>query len=193
MTRRRREAPPFAEHPAVFVDTKDLVAQMPDVRRFLRFLRVRGSEVPDVAQDVLLGAFRSMKAGRFRPFPGLPVAESLRRWMFGIAWRLASRHRDRAHVRRERSAGLLLVLRFDPVGPEEQLDARRALRLLVQVGEPYRGAMLERADGAKHREIAEEQGVPVPTASKRILVGRKQFRSAIRASQRPKRWRRRRR
>jgi hypothetical protein len=32
-----------------------------------------------------------MKAGRFRPFPGLPVAESLRRWMFGIAWRLASR------------------------------------------------------------------------------------------------------
>jgi RNA polymerase sigma-70 factor (ECF subfamily) len=75
VTRRRRDEP-FAERPAVHVDAKDLLAQMPGVRRFLRFIRVRGSDVPDVAQSVLIGAWKSMKAGRYRPFPGLAPAQS---------------------------------------------------------------------------------------------------------------------
>jgi hypothetical protein len=113
--------------------------------------------------------------------------------MIGVAWRVASHRRERAYARRERGAGLLLVLRVESFDPADQIDTRRALRVLVQVREPYRSAMLERADGARFKEIAAEQNIALPTAANRVLVGRRRFRSAIRASQRPKRWRPRRR
>ncbi|WP_437972503.1 hypothetical protein WMF04_32970 [Sorangium sp. So ce260] len=57
-------------------------------------LRTRGvlpADLDDLTQDTVLGAWRSMEAGRFRPSPELSPADALRIWLTGVASRQAQR------------------------------------------------------------------------------------------------------
>src|SRR5690242_10558790 len=69
-----RESP----HPAVYLDAAALLEQRPLIRSALRARGVRAVDLDDVTQETVLGAFCSMRAGRFRPSPDQPPGDALR-------------------------------------------------------------------------------------------------------------------
>ncbi|WP_437545617.1 hypothetical protein WME97_39935 [Sorangium sp. So ce367] len=75
---------------------------------FFRARGVRGvlpDDLDDLTQDTVLGAWRSMRAGRFRTSPALRPADAFRPWLAGIASRQASHYRDKAYRRHELPRG----------------------------------------------------------------------------------------
>jgi RNA polymerase sigma-70 factor (ECF subfamily) len=144
------------------------------VRALLLYRGVRRADVDDVVQEVLCGAWRSMEAGRYQPSSAMTPAESLERWLYGIAWRQANHYRESAWVRR-------VVLTPKPPGDaapshEERFAAWEALQLLDCI--PQWAAevlVLHYAEGYEAHEIADTSGVGVNTAVNRIRLARRHF------------------
>lgn len=80
--------------------------------RLVALARRRGipqRQVEDVAQDVLLGAWLSISAGRFTPAdPTSPACQWA--WLKGVAWRRMNNHMTLARYRHE-------VITADPYPP----------------------------------------------------------------------------
>ncbi len=141
----------------------------------LRRYGVHDADLEDVAHDVFVVFYR--KLDQFDP------ARSLRAWLGGIAHRVASDHRKRAHVRRETAQDPI-----DPVDPrpppEESLDAARARALvreaLADVEEQRRPVLvLHDIDGLPMSEIAAALDLPINTAYSRLRLARADFRRAV--------------
>jgi RNA polymerase sigma-70 factor (ECF subfamily) len=146
------------------------------VCRTLRRHGVPPADVPDLAQEVFIVMWR-----RWSEFD---QSRSLRPWLAGIAWRVASGHRRRQPPEVP-FAGAELE-RVDP-GPhgEEGLAAARARRLVLQALDalpaPYRTVLiLHDIDGVPMREIAASQRVPLFTAYTRLRRARHSFAAAVR-------------
>ncbi|WP_156338859.1 RNA polymerase sigma factor [Chondromyces crocatus] len=113
-------------------------------------------EVEDVTADCLAAAWAAIQRGDFRVHAWVDPVEALRRWLYGIAWRLSAHERDRARHRRE-----VLVdapwdfAREEPaLDAEAQLRARVILRALDALPETQRALLLATAEGATPSELS---------------------------------------
>jgi hypothetical protein len=84
---------------STYLDPTALLEQRPLIRNPLRARGVLPADLDDLTQDTVLGAWRSMRAGRFRRSPALPPADSLRLCLAGIVSRQAAHYRDKAYRR----------------------------------------------------------------------------------------------
>jgi RNA polymerase sigma factor (sigma-70 family) len=170
---------------AVYLEIASIIAEAPFIRATLRTFGVRSTDLDDVTQDVLLGAWRSMAAGRFRPAPATPLRSALRAWLTGIAFNLSTHYRERAHRRHEVAAGMPHCLPVDTIpGPEAQIVARDLLRALRRLPPECRAVVALAAVGADAQEIARELAIPANTVMSRLRRARQQFLRAL------TRWRR---
>lgn len=140
------------------------------VLRALRHLGVPEADVPDLSQEVFVTVHRKLA-----DFEG---RSSLRTWIYGICLRLASDHRRRAYVRRERQ----VAEPPDAIVPGAQLsdariDARNSLlRLLDELDHDKREVVvLYEIEGLGMKEIAELLGCPLQTAYSRLHAARRQI------------------
>lgn len=142
------------------------------VMRTLRRLGVRPADVEDAAQEVFVVVHR--KQGQY---DGTSLVRS---WLFGIATRVASDSRRRAHVRRETSTA------HTPEGvvpaPQEEQAMRsqeRAIldRAMDELDDAKRAVfVLHELEGLPMVEVAQIVGCPLQTAYSRLHTARERVR-----------------
>jgi RNA polymerase sigma-70 factor (ECF subfamily) len=163
-------------HPAVYLEATALLEQRPLIRSTLRARGVLPADLDDVTQDTVLGAWRSMRAGRFRPPPALAPADALRTWLAGVASRQASHYRDKAYRRHEaHPLDLQRLSTFATPSPEERLVARGLLRAFHRLRPELREVLALTAAGLTMLEIAEALAIPRPTVATRLRLARRLF------------------
>jgi RNA polymerase sigma-70 factor (ECF subfamily) len=142
------------------------------VWRTLRRLGVPEKDATDAAQEVFLIAYR-----RLAEFEG---RSSMKTWLFGIAFRVASNRRNRGSQRREvMDEGLVEALGVAS-NFETEMEQRDLLRLLERVLD--RLPLEQRAvftlyemEGLTGDEIAAALGVPAGTVRSRLRLAREAF------------------
>lgn len=136
--------------------------------RVLRSLGVREADLPDVAQDTLLVVIRQL--------PGFEGRSALHSWIYGIALRVVSDYRQKAHRRRE-------LLTAEPpelttLGtPHEQVEKARAWQLietlLNELDEDRRQIfVLYELEQLPMREVVLIVGCPLSTGYARLQSAR---------------------
>jgi RNA polymerase sigma-70 factor (ECF subfamily) len=116
--------------PPTFAELYDVArAHLPER---LQYLKVPPEDVEDVVHEVVLIAYG--KLDTYKPAEPSNPRGSLRAWLYGIAWRYASRQRGKARRRREVHAGD--VARFatseaEQAPSSEQLAAEAQRRTLL--------------------------------------------------------------
>jgi len=151
----------------------------PFVWRTLRRLGVAEADVEDVSQDVFVTVHRKLATFEGR--------SSLRTWIYGIALRVASDHRRRAHVRRERSTSRPPERVASPTQPRD-LDRRRARaaldRALDTLDDDKRAVMvLYEIEELPMADVASAVGCPLQTAYARLYAGRRLVKEALEREQ----------
>jgi RNA polymerase sigma factor (sigma-70 family) len=168
-----------APHKAVALDIDSITRHVATINDVLQRWRVPSRDRADIVQEVLLGAWQSIRTGRFQPRPGVPDAVALKRWIVGISWRHASHYVKRAHHRYEVLVASAGPLRQDHTpAPLEQLEARRALHDLRRVDPRFRAVLALAAQGYTIAEIAAELEQKPNTVWNRLRLGRLWFRRA---------------
>lgn len=134
------------------------------VRGFLRRTLGGGwAEADDVAQDVFLAAWGSMRS--------LKSPDSVRAWLLGLAWRRAQ---DRIRGRRRGAARDAAWLEADtaPQGVSAE-DLIAMARALADLPADQRACVaLCLADGLSHAEAALALGLPLGTVKSHVARGR---------------------
>ncbi len=144
--------------------------------RTLRRLGVRTSDVEDLVHEVFLVLCRR--------WDDYDPSRSLRPWLFGIAFRVASAHKRRSN--REVPYGWLEVEDV-ALQPEQALAAEQARAMVLTAFEHIplaRRAVLimHDVDGVAIREIASVLSIPLFTAYSRLRKARKELESAVLAT-----------
>ncbi len=147
----------------------------PFVWRAMRRLGVRDADVEDLCQEVFVIVHRKL--------PEFEGRSSMRTWIYGIALRVASDHRRRAHVRREQPTESV---------PEERRSAPQLRELERERAKALLDAALSELDDDKRavfvlyeieqldmKEVAEAVGCPLQTAYSRLHAARKRVAVAI--------------
>ncbi len=143
--------------------------------RSLRGLGVAPSAVEDAAQEVLLVVHRRLQ--EFEP------RSPLRAWLFTIASHVARNYR-RASRRRAWQGTVDLECPHSDAGPEQQVEAREALRLTEHfmdgLDEGKRAVfVLALIEGLPASEVAAALGLPMNTVYSRIRLLRQDFRQVL--------------
>jgi RNA polymerase sigma-70 factor (ECF subfamily) len=142
----------------------------------LRRLGVREADLPDQTQEVFVVVHALMDD--FDP------ARPLRPWLFGIAYRTASRYRRLARNARELPTDLADRALADeaPLADEQLARARAmdlAIRALDAIDLPRRSVfIMSELDGVAMPEIARVLEIPVNTAYSRLRLARAEFSAA---------------
>lgn len=149
------------------------------VWRALRRMGVRYGDLADLTHDVFVVAWKQRLA--------LDTERSLRPWLFGVAFRVASAHRRRAWFRSE-CVEPVVDLEDPNLGPEQQAILRAELLRLQQALSrvPLRQRavlLLHDFDEVPMTEAADALGLPLKTAYSRLAAGRKRFRQALRQAE----------
>jgi RNA polymerase sigma-70 factor, ECF subfamily len=138
------------------------------VIRTLRHLGVAESDVDDVAQEVFVTVHRKLAEFEGR--------SKLRTWLYAICLRIASDHRRRAYVVRERATDNPPVDTGERTGqePDTSLESRAFVQeLLAELDEDKRAVLvLYEIEGLTMREVAEVVGCPLQTAYSRLHAAR---------------------
>jgi RNA polymerase sigma-70 factor (ECF subfamily) len=151
-------------------------SQFAYVWRALRRLGVPPPDIEDLVHDVFVVVHR-----RFADFDR---QRAVKPWLFGIAFRLASENRRRAHNRRE-----IPTLSVDPPGRLPAADAliesdeRRQMVLdcLQALSLEQRAVLiLVDIDGESPAEVALCLKTPIPTVYSRLRAARVRFAAAVR-------------
>ena len=146
------------------------------VWRVVRRLGVPPADAEDVTQEVFMVVLKKLDSFAHR--------SSLRTWLYGIAYRSASEHRRRAHVRSEVPTEAPEAGAADPPQPEsvdrkrarEQLDA-----ILAQLDDDKRAVFVfYEIEELSMNEVAEIVGCPVQTAYSRLRAAREHVEAAAR-------------
>ena len=153
------------------------------VWRSLQRLGVREHDLEDALQEVFIVVHRKLDT-----FDG---SSRVSTWLYGICLRVASAHRNRAHLRRERPMPEIDEAR-DPVArddPEAALAARQSHERLARVLDslsPDKRAVLVmfEIEGIPAGTIAEMLGVPVGTVYSRLSSARSEFAEAVKRLER---------
>jgi RNA polymerase sigma-70 factor (ECF subfamily) len=143
----------------------------------LRRLGVPPSDIEDLAHEVFLVMYRRWNA--YDP------AYAIRAWLFGIAFRVAARHRKR--LRRETLQPNPEVEDSSP-GPEEAAVARQARAIMAaalqQIPLKRRAVfVMHDIDSVVMRDVASILSIPVFTAYSRLRKARKEFEAAVKSIQ----------
>jgi RNA polymerase sigma-70 factor, ECF subfamily len=148
------------------------------VWRTLRRLGVPDKDATDAAQEVFLIAYR-----RLAEFEG---RSSMKTWLFGIAFRVASNRRNRGSHRREVMDDGLVEALGVVSNFETEMEQRDLLRLLERVLD--RLPLEQRAvftlyemEGLTGDEIAAALGVPAGTVRSRLRLAREAFSAQARS------------
>lgn len=138
------------------------------VIRTLRHLGIKEADVDDVAQEVFLTVHRKL--------PEFEGRSKLRTWLYAICLRVASDHRRRAYVVRERVTDSPPVDTGERTGaePDTSLESRAFVeQLLGQLDDDKRAVLvLYEIEGLTMREVAEVVGCPLQTAYSRLHAAR---------------------
>ncbi len=164
---RPADGPTFAE---VFA------AELPYVLRSLRRLGASAADAEDLGHDVFMVVHREL--------PSFDATRPIRPWLFGIAFRVASDHRQLARNRLEVPTAQLPEHAAFIESAEERLE-RADDRALVL--EALRALDLDRRavlvmhdlDGFSAPQIAAELGIVLNTAYSRLRLAREDFRRAV--------------
>lgn len=149
------------------------------VWRVLEHHGVRSSELEDATQEVFIVVARKLD--------DLDNAVSIRSWLYGIARRVASSQRRRAHVRREQITDEPPAS-VDAARQHDDAERREALRLLQtvleQLPEEQRMAfVLREVEQLTIQEVADAMGCPLQTAYSRVRVAKDHVMAAFREPQ----------
>ncbi|WP_437278899.1 sigma-70 family RNA polymerase sigma factor [Sorangium sp. So ce375] len=172
--RRARSAPKEAIHPAVSPSVEALWAERPFVALLLRALHVPARDREDLLQTVLLGAWKAIRARRYRPDPLRPPRAAMRAWLHGVVWRQVSHYRESACVRRE----ILCNAPLSPAGKapveiEGELLARAALREVTALPSGHREVLLAAAGPLSLVAWARARGMNPDSAASRLRRARR--------------------
>jgi RNA polymerase sigma-70 factor, ECF subfamily len=144
------------------------------VIRTLRHFGVQEADVEDVAQEVFVTVHRKL--------PEFEGRSKLRTWLYAICLRVASDHRRRAYVVRERPTSSPPVDGGGRSGqePDTSLESRTFVQnLLATLDEDKRVVfVLYELEGLTMREVAETIGCPLQTAYSRLHAARDLLREA---------------
>lgn len=147
----------------------------PYVWRVMRRLGVREADAEDLCQEVFVVVHRRL--GDFEE------RSSMRTWIYGIAIRVASDHRRRAHVRRERPAEEVPEERRSApqIAELERGQARALLDAALRELDDEKRAVfvLYEIEGLGMKEVAEAVGCPLQTAYSRLHAARKRVTETI--------------
>lgn len=148
----------------------------PYVWRTLRRLGVAPADVEDVAHEVFVVVHR-----RLVDFDG---QRPIKPWLFGIAYRLASEDRRRAHRRLEVTTPIMDLPGSAPCADDLiEFDERRRLVLecLQSLSLDQRAVLiLLDIDGEAAAEVAAAMGLPLQTVYSRLRAARKNFAASVR-------------
>jgi RNA polymerase sigma-70 factor (ECF subfamily) len=139
--------------------------------RTLRHLGVPESDIEDLCQEVFVTVHRKLDdfAGR----------SALRTWLYGICLRVASDHRRKAHVRRERVTEdpARDVAERRGLGPDTRHEQRAMVEsLLACLDEDKRAVfVLYELEGFSMKEVAEIVNCPLQTAYSRLHAARERL------------------
>ena len=138
------------------------------VIRTLRHLGIREADVEDVAQEVFVTVHRKLAEFEGR--------SKLRTWLYAICLRVASDHRRRAYVVRERATDNPPVDTGERTGaePDDSFESRAFVQqLLGTLDDDKRTVLvLYELEGLTMREVAEVIGCPLQTAYSRLHAAR---------------------
>ncbi|MEM6993437.1 MAG: RNA polymerase sigma factor [Myxococcota bacterium] len=154
-------------------DVAEIFAQHYDfVWRALARLGVPPWCVDDATQDVFIVVHR--RIGDYEP--GRPVAP----WLYGIARRVAHRHRTREAKNKQPNG----ISPSEPIAPEDAVANREAADLVTaflatQPPEQREAFVLAELEGLTGPEIAEAIGVKLNTVYSRLRLSRRQFERAV--------------
>jgi RNA polymerase sigma-70 factor, ECF subfamily len=145
--------------------------------RFLAHLGVRKGDVPDVAHNVFLIAYR--KLGEFEH------RSTVRTWLCGIALRVGRDHLRSARVRLEVPTSDFTEL--DASSPDDSAEALRSKRQLALANKLLAGLpeeqrevfVLHELEQLTGSEIAELMGTPLNTVRSRLKRARDAFRARL--------------
>ncbi|WP_437713059.1 sigma-70 family RNA polymerase sigma factor [Sorangium sp. So ce448] len=162
--------------PAGVLNIVEIAAQDPLISSVLRGLGVRAVDLDDVCQDVVLGAWMSSQAGRYRPDRTREPLDTLRRWLFGVCRFHCTHYHERAFRRREVPVDDPWAAtgeeRVDPGHVGERIDAAEALMAIVGLPLWAREVLVLAALGHGGTEIADILRIPLGTASSRLRLAR---------------------
>lgn len=149
-------------------------ANGPFVYRALRRLGVREADMDDACQEVFIVVHR-----RFGDFEG---RSSLRTWLYGIAVRVASAFRRRAHNKRETMESSPDAEGGD--NAETDYQKRQLLQMLDEalstLDDDKRAAfVLYEVEELTMAEVAEALGCPLQTAYSRLTVARERVQKVL--------------
>lgn len=153
-------------------------AQLPYVLQTLRRLGIAERDVPDLAHDVFVVAYRKLaEIDRTRP---------MRPWLFGVAYRRALDHKRRAYVSREELPGDALEGSSSAPSAEALVregEARALVRgCLDRLPDEQRAVLvLHDVEGHTIPEIARILEAPLNTLYSRLRLARAAFNAAVAA------------
>ncbi|HWO14817.1 MAG TPA: sigma-70 family RNA polymerase sigma factor [Polyangiaceae bacterium] len=141
----------------------------PYVLRVMRHLGIPSGDLQDQCQEVFVAVFRGLSS-----FSG---RSSLRTWIYGICLRVASNHRRRAHIRRERPYSEPPEQSLPPPQHErfEQRENQASLQRLLDELDPDKREVfvLYEIEEMSMKEVAEACGCPLQTAYSRLHAARR--------------------
>ncbi|CAN96692.1 ECF-family RNA polymerase sigma factor [Sorangium cellulosum So ce56] len=170
--------------PARVLTIAEIAAQEPHIRSALRGLGVPAVDIDDVCQDVVLGAWISAQAGRYRPDHAREPLDALKRWLFGVCRFHCTHYHERAFRRREVSVADPWAAtgeeRVDPGHVGERIDAGKALMAIAAMPIWAREVLVLAALGHGGTEIAKLLRIPLGTAGSRLRLARARLKRKLR-------------
>ncbi|WP_437828804.1 sigma-70 family RNA polymerase sigma factor [Sorangium sp. So ce1153] len=176
MRRPRKGArrPPAARHPSQRTPVQSILAERSLIVAVLVASGVPQRDRDDVAQGIIVGAWRSIERGMYRPDPADEPRKALRRWLWGVAWRKAGHYVNSAWARRAVLSTQPFGLLREPAGLnlEAQLQARETLEALADLSDWQREILLAVDQPESLVAYAKARGMHPGTASSRLRIAR---------------------
>ncbi|WP_437981493.1 RNA polymerase sigma factor [Sorangium sp. So ce117] len=188
MKRPRKGAgrPPAARHPKKKPSVEAILAERSTIMAVIVASGVPARDRADVFQNVVMGAWSSIKRGLYRPAPRDDPRKALRGYLYAVARHLSMHHVNSAWARRavltEQPLGMLREL----VGPdlEAQVAAREVLEAVASLPDWQREALLIVDAPEALTAWAKARRMNPSTAASRLRIAREALALKLR------RWRR---
>ena len=150
----------------------EIETNLPHLRRFALALTRDGDKADDLVHDTVE---RALSRWYLRK-PGL----ALRPWLFAILRNLhISGHRKRGRMRVDDDVEIDAISSAAS-GPEQQLELKQVLRLLAQLPEEQRAAiLLVSVEGFSYAQAARIMDIPIGTLMSRLSRGRGKLRKLV--------------